>query len=45
MVPGVLVYQLGFTESRIGLASALGVVLTLLILVVILPLQRLFRED
>lgn len=45
MVPGVLVYQLGFTESRIGLASALGVILTLLILVVILPLQRLFRED
>lgn len=44
MVPGVQVYQLGFTESRIGLASALGVVLTLLILVVILPIQRFFRE-
>jgi raffinose/stachyose/melibiose transport system permease protein len=44
MVPGVLIYQLGFTESRIGLASALGVVLTILILVVILPLQRFFRE-
>ncbi|HSF36779.1 MAG TPA: sugar ABC transporter permease [Nocardioides sp.] len=45
MVPGVLVYQLGFTESRVGLASALGVVLTILVLVVILPLQRFFRED
>jgi raffinose/stachyose/melibiose transport system permease protein len=45
MVPGVLIYQLGFTESRIGLASALGVVLTVLILAVILPLQRFFRED
>lgn len=45
MVPGVLIYQLGFTESRIGLASALGVVLTVLILIVILPLQRFFRED
>lgn len=45
MVPGVLIYQLGFTESRIGLASALGVVLTLLILVVVLPLQRIFREE
>jgi raffinose/stachyose/melibiose transport system permease protein len=45
MVPGVLIYQLGFTESRIGLASALGVVLTVLILVVILPIQRVFRED
>jgi raffinose/stachyose/melibiose transport system permease protein len=45
MVPGVMIYQLGFTESRIGLASALGVVLTVLILTVILPLQRIFRED
>ena len=45
MVPGVLVYQLGFTESRLGLASALAVVLTILILIVILPLQRFFRED
>jgi raffinose/stachyose/melibiose transport system permease protein len=43
-VPGVLVYQLGFTESRVGLASALAVVLTGLILVVILPIQRFFRE-
>lgn len=45
MVPGVLIYQLGFTESRIGLASAVGIVLTVLILAVILPLQRLFKED
>jgi len=44
MVPGVEVYQLGFTESRIGTASALAIVLALLILVVIIPLQRLFRE-
>jgi raffinose/stachyose/melibiose transport system permease protein len=43
-VPGVLVYQLGFTESRVGLASALAVVLTALILVVIVPVQRLFKE-
>lgn len=45
MVPGVLVYQLGFTEARVGLASALALVLTALILVIILPLQRLFRRD
>ena len=45
MVPGVMIYQLGFTESRIGLASALAVVLTALILVVILPIQRFFREQ
>lgn len=44
MVPGVQVYQLGFTESRIGLASALALTLSLLVLAVILPLQRLFRE-
>jgi len=45
MVPGVLIYQLGFTESRIGLASALAIVLTALILAVILPIQRFFREE
>lgn len=46
MVPGVFVYQLGFTESRVGLAAALAIVLTLLVLVVIIPLQRIFaRED
>jgi raffinose/stachyose/melibiose transport system permease protein len=43
-VPGVLIYQLGFTQSRVGLASALAVVLTALILVVILPIQRFFKE-
>jgi len=43
-VPGVQIYQLGFTESRVGLASALAVVLTTLILVVVLPIQRVFRE-
>lgn len=45
MVPGVLIYELGFTRSQVGLASALGVVLTMLILAVILPIQRFFRED
>ena len=43
MVPGVLVYQLGFTESQVGLASALALVLTALILAVVLPLQKLFK--
>jgi raffinose/stachyose/melibiose transport system permease protein len=45
MVPGVLVYQLGFTEAQVGLASALALVLTVLILAVVLPLQRLFRTE
>jgi raffinose/stachyose/melibiose transport system permease protein len=44
MVPGVQVYELGFTQSRVGLASALAIVLSALVLVVILPLQRFFRE-
>lgn len=44
MVPGVMIYQLAFTESRIGTASALAVVLTVLILIVVVPLQRLFKE-
>ncbi len=44
MVPGVEVYQLAFTEARIGPASALAIVLSLLVLAVILPIQRLFRE-
>lgn len=45
MVPGVLVYQLGFTEQQVGLASALALVLTALILLIVLPLQRLFRTE
>lgn len=44
MVPGVQIYEFGFTQSRIGLASALAIVLSALVLAVILPLQRLFRE-
>jgi raffinose/stachyose/melibiose transport system permease protein len=44
-VPGVKIYILAFTEQRIGLASALAVLLMILVLVVVLPLQRLNRED
>ena len=43
-VPGIQIYILAFTEQRIGLASALAVLLMLLVLVVILPIQRLNRE-
>jgi raffinose/stachyose/melibiose transport system permease protein len=43
-VPGIQIYILAFTEQRIGLASALAVLLMVLVLVVILPLQRLSRE-
>jgi raffinose/stachyose/melibiose transport system permease protein len=43
-VPGIQIYILAFTEQRIGPASALAVVLMLLVLVIILPIQRLNRE-
>ncbi|MBC9822160.1 carbohydrate ABC transporter permease [Terrabacter sp. MAHUQ-38] len=43
-VPGVQVYQLAFTENRIGQSSALAVVLSLIVLAVILPIQRFFKE-
>ena len=44
-VPGIQIYILAFTEQRIGLASALAVMLMLLVLIVILPIQRLTREN
>jgi len=43
-VPGIQIYILAFTQQRIGLASALAVLLMILVLVVILPIQRLTRE-
>lgn len=43
-VPGIQIYILAFTEQRIGPASALAVMLMVLVLVVILPIQRLTRE-
>jgi raffinose/stachyose/melibiose transport system permease protein len=43
-VPGIQIYILAFTEQRIGLASALAVTLMVLVLIVILPIQRLSRE-
>lgn len=43
-VPGIQIYILAFTQQRIGPASALAVLLMILVLVVILPIQRLTRE-
>lgn len=43
-VPGIQIYILAFTEQRIGPASALAVILTALVLIIILPFQRLNRE-
>ncbi len=44
-VPGIQIYILAFTEQRIGTASALAVLLMALVIIVILPIQRLSRED
>ncbi len=43
MVPGLLIYRIGFTQSDVGLASAFGIVLMVLVLACVLPIQRLTR--
>lgn len=43
-VPGIQIYILAFTQQRIGPASALAVILMALVLIIILPFQRLNRE-
>jgi raffinose/stachyose/melibiose transport system permease protein len=44
MVPGLKIYQLAFFNREVGLASALAVVLLLLVLACILPIQWLTRR-
>lgn len=44
-VPGIQIYIMAFTQQRIGPASALAVILMLLVLVIILPIQRLNRGE
>lgn len=44
IVPGVLIFRLVFTEQAVGLASALAVVLVVLVIAIIVPLQRLGQE-
>jgi raffinose/stachyose/melibiose transport system permease protein len=39
MVPGLEIYQLAFYNREVGLASALAVVLMVLVLVCVLPIQ------
>jgi raffinose/stachyose/melibiose transport system permease protein len=43
-VPGLQIYILAFTQRAVGLGSALAVILMVLVIVVILPIQRLNRE-
>jgi raffinose/stachyose/melibiose transport system permease protein len=43
-VPGIQIYILAFVERQVGLASALAVILTLLVLAIVLPLQWFSRD-
>ncbi|MFI7604508.1 carbohydrate ABC transporter permease [Micromonospora sp. NPDC049366] len=44
-VPGLEIYRLAFSQRQVGLASALAVVLMALVLLCVLPIQRLTREE
>jgi raffinose/stachyose/melibiose transport system permease protein len=44
MVPGLEIFYLAFSEREVGRASALAVVLVILVLAVVLPIQRLTRD-
>jgi raffinose/stachyose/melibiose transport system permease protein len=44
MVPGLEIYYLAFTQREIGQASALAVALMVLVLVCVLPVQRLTKD-
>ena len=44
MVPGLEIYYLAFSEREVGVASALAVVLMVLVLVCVLPIQWLTRD-
>lgn len=43
-VPGIQIYIKAFLERQIGLASALAVALIVLVLLIIVPIQRLTRD-
>jgi raffinose/stachyose/melibiose transport system permease protein len=45
MVPGLQIYVLAFQARSVGTASALAIVLLLMVLAVVFPLQRLGRGD
>ncbi len=45
MVPGLEIYYLAFSQREVGLASALAVVLVVLVLACVLPIQWLTREE
>lgn len=45
LVPGISIYRLAFTQSAVGLASAFGVVLMLIVILIILPIQIYSRRS
>jgi len=45
MVPGLEIYYQAFAERQVGVASALAVVLMILVLACVLPIQWLTREE
>lgn len=45
MVPGVDIYLLAFGQQKVGAAAAMGIVLMGVVLLVIIPLQRLAAKD
>lgn len=45
LVPGISIYRLAFTQSAVGLASAFGVVLMIIVLAIILPIQFYARRS
>jgi len=44
MVPGLEIFYLAFTQREVGTASALAVVLMVLVLLCVLPIQRFTRD-
>lgn len=45
LVPGVQIYWFAFLERRIGAASAMAVLLMLLVWILVLPIQKFFQRD
>lgn len=45
LVPGISIYRIGFTQSDVGLASAFGIVLMVLVILTVTPIQRFTRAE
>lgn len=45
LVPGISIYRIGFTQSDVGLASAFGIVMMILVIATVLPIQRLSKVE